>query len=224
MDLVCLDETRAELLGLAESEVSFFTPPVGPEVVRFDSLDAARVSLEMVSISEQPIQRGRKVSDVWKERFRLLASVSKFVIVVDRYAGENLCKKSDGLARFIRELDGAGKSCQLAIFTASKDFSAAQIAKAIQSINLARGGVREIEVNILDDRDMGVTAHDRFVRFDETVCEIGTGVEVFNGTTVYRDASFSFKMGDAHRETEKRLRLQTQRRVLTHNGVSGAQL
>lgn len=208
--VACLEETRALIVGMPENESIFRVPPDGPEIVRLSSIDHATSFKEAEAASGQPIPEGLKISELWKVRFSDIAAISRNISIIDRYSVENLNNQKLGLQRLLKEIDGSASGAKVSIFSALKDFSAVDLERLVRSISLGRGGVSEIEVFLVLDRDFGQQAHDRFLRFGDDVFEIGIGVEVFDGSKVRRQSLFSFKMqGTLHKSTEKSLKQKT---------------
>ena len=70
----------------------------------------------------------------------------------------------------------------------------------------SRGGLQKILVKELLRPEMQRISHQRFIRFDSTWIDIDNGLELFHGTRIERDCSFSTKLfQDDLRQRENKL-------------------
>lgn len=205
LDLACLDETRRELV---REEVHKTCP--GLELSLFGDLDTSETFERSHKLAGERTN-GIKVSDLWKERFTLPASMARNITIVDRYAladGEGI----NGLESFLVLQDGAGRKVNVTIFSSYGDeclcLSETDAQDRVAGIRkrLARGGVGDISLFLTKSRNFGRVEHDRFLKFDHLVFEIGSGMAVFNGTHA-KQSTFSSKLWqDGHKATLKELR------------------
>lgn len=117
-----------------------------------------------------------------------------------------------GLRKFLVELDRCARGCVVSIFSAIKNHAMDDIRAAVHDVegNLARRGVREVNLHLIDNYHFGKIAHDRYVRFDRAVCEVGIGVDIFSGQKLQGTTTFSLKAASqAHRKIESDLRQAT---------------
>lgn len=210
-ELALVDETTAMVsLEIPEEEPGRHFSDLNLEVCKFDCVALSHKISDVEALSETGIRRGDKIVDVWNKRFRALARSSRFVTVVDRYAltdGAGLA----GLERFLKELDGAGRNTCLTVFASIEscnDEDAASNALVQIRPKLSRGGIREIQLYLVPDREFR-RVHDRYVRFERSVCELGEGLSVLasRDNKVFRDCSFNFKaVLPEHRDREHLLK------------------
>ena len=130
---------------------------------------------------------------LWRERFALPASLARNITIVDRYALVNLA----GIEAFLVFLDGSGKKTNVTIYSSYGDGnpSLSEHEAQDQVVNirkrLARGGVGDIKLYLTDSRRFGYVEHDRFIKFDHLVVEIGSGMAVFEQNA--KSSTFSSK-------------------------------
>lgn len=209
-NLAIVDDARAELdFNLTddtlESSVRINDSKPVVDICRFISSDKARQFKDALMEAENHIESGTTYQDIWNMRFKNLAlSDIKRISIVDRYsiANQLLCDqhKLSGLERFLRLLDedSSGKryvTCYSALTKEirSRDFS--DIQKNLQSLlmRLPKKNIKEMKIIMLSDYDFGNISHDRFVRFDRYVWDLGLGVDVFEGAYSVRRSSANLK-------------------------------
>ncbi|MDY0061159.1 MAG: hypothetical protein RBU45_15230 [Myxococcota bacterium] len=208
LDLALLEQARAESLGLPAEELSF-RPEDGAEIAPLVVADQATAVRSALHLAQAEIAAGTKVTALWDERFSRLAATSRTIVVVDSYAVQNLlCEGGhtrSGLHRLMVELDGCGgKPRKLTVYSSCKttpnyaaqpspDADACRDALERVSVGLRRGGLHQVELYLLPEKDFSKIKHDRCLRFDKTICAIGTGLEVLTGREVPRIATFSLR-------------------------------
>jgi len=200
LDLLCLEETRLEIL---REELHRGAPSVELGDLReIDNTTAFERAHELA----QKRTGGMTVQKLWQERFALPASLSRNITIVDRFAladGEGI----NGLEAFLVLLDGSGKKVNVTLYSSYGDeklkLSEHEAQDRVENIRkrLARGGVGDIKLFLTDSRRFGYVEHDRFLKFDHLVFEIGSGMAVFNGPKV-KQSTFSSKTEQAgHKDT-----------------------
>lgn len=196
LDLLCLEETRLEVLG---EDLHRGAPAVELGDLReIDNTDAFERAHELA----QKRTGGIAVQKLWKERFALPAALARNITIVDRYTLVN----KDGIEAFLVLLDGAGKKTNVTIYSSYGDdklkLSEHEAQDQVVNIRkrLARGGVGDIKLFLTDSRCFGRVEHDRFVKFDHLVVEIGSGMAVFEQRA--KPSTFSAKTEQAgHKDT-----------------------
>lgn len=102
VNLACLDEVRAEFVGLNPSDISREILDGAIEIVRTRTIDRAQRFLKAEEQSRTAIKEGTRVSDVWKDKFADLAAFARQIVIVDRYSGDSLANNNaQGLTRFL---------------------------------------------------------------------------------------------------------------------------
>jgi hypothetical protein len=166
------------------------------------------------------IQGGDTFKAIWDSRFRTLAAAPiKRVSIVDRFAmGQHMvCPQAQlsGLERFLRLLDAdADGSRHVTIFSAwtsdLHDRTLYDLECEIRLIaqRLPAKNVKGIKLNMLPNPVFGDLSHDRFVRFNNYVWELGIGLKIFEGAFAAERSSASFKTGasvNGYRQVENDL-------------------
>jgi hypothetical protein len=162
---------------------------------------------------------------VWAERFADLARLARQVVVVDRYAAQRHANgKGDptGLRALLTRLSTTPGEKRVKVYAARRrrrteaDGAAAVAALAA---DLRGGAIRELRLLLAGDQEFRAYAHDRFIRFDKAVVELGSGLEVLEDKTVARACTFSLK-GESPitQETEEALRAVSTERVFPLRG------
>ncbi|VGO19971.1 hypothetical protein [Pontiella sulfatireligans] len=204
LDLIFLEETRLEYV---QDEMKELCPDI--ELDLLEDIDNSVAFLRAHELGEKRTDEIR-VQELWKERFALPASLCRNIIIVDRFAlsdGEGI----NGLEAFLVMLDGSAKKANVTLYSSfggktnlTEDDAQNRVAQ-ISRERLARGGVGEINLFLTDSREFGKVEHDRFIKFDHLVFEVGSGMAVFNGRHS-KQSNFSSKIDqDGHRNTVKEL-------------------
>ncbi|MBD8772506.1 hypothetical protein IFR08_01790 [Pseudomonas fluorescens] len=151
------------------------------------------------------IKFGSAAQDVWAEKFAPLAMYTKNITIIDRYLftrirdSLNRGSINSGALGFLRMLSGTGKKFSVKIISGADEknsdayheitnyfnvniVDSAPIAKSLNSLTLISN----------HDSFFRDYAHERFIRFDTHVCEIGLGMQVFESTPTPM-TSFSLK-------------------------------
>ena len=209
ISLLCLDPVRGIELGLPEEEESVVLQDVEMELAHLDCAAGAQVFRKAEVLAQAPLDKERP-QDVWNKRLNVLARSSRFVVVMDRYALSSLIVNDEfkprryedsGVRRFMIELDGVGynrpkKVCMYVGYPKDGDLNN-QLEKAIDSLgaDMCRGGIRELSVHFAPDPVFRDESHCRFIRFDDSVVELGTGLEVLAKPKKgrFRRSTFSLK-------------------------------
>lgn len=211
IDELCLEEMKAELVfNLPPDETSIIMPEYNVEVCRFENIDQTDYFQKAQQLASSYIEQGEPLSQVWNQRFVLLAKHSKHVAIIDRYAlqdGDGI----NGLRQLMINLDRDGKGASLAVFASvEKGQSADELSERIRRIyhEMSRGGLRSVKAVLAQSAYFSHESHGRFVRFDNSVCEIDTGISVFAGQNgkVGRRTQFAYKVkSEIHQKIESAL-------------------
>lgn len=149
------------------------------------------------------IEKDSIIENVWEEKFSLLAKYSKNITIIDRYffarTMEDIVagRSSTSIKKFIQFLSSANKKFNLKIISAgganesqesieicnyyeNKIFGSAPLRKSLSRLTL----VSNEEIFFQD------FAHERFIKFDDHVCKIGVGMQIFEKRSLpYTDFS-----------------------------------
>lgn len=210
-EVAFVDDAIAEVeFGLSEHDLSSpCFPNTNVEVCRIGSSSQSFKFKSAIATSALHIEAGESYGKIWSERFQNLARAPiKKISIVDRYAIEQQFKTESfelsGIARFLRMLNAEGNSDKyVTLFSAwTESLSGKKISdieSEMQSIldGLANGSLKRIKVIMVANNIFGVQAHDRFIRFEHFVWDMGRGLEVFGGAVNSKRSSASFKSGIA---------------------------
>lgn len=215
--VAALDAVRAAYVGLEDREISREILERHLEITRLESLDQTRHFREIEASMQHPVQAGVEVDHLWRSRFKDFAAHARQVVIVDRYAGENLYPGRDrGLLKVLQLVDQAARRATVTVFTGWKQNSAESVLSELQQFRSTRGGVQHRKLYVIPDDVFGGQspdvvrggAHDRYLRFDHTVVTLGIGVSVFSGSRVARNCSVGVsELQPSHRTIEEGLRI-----------------
>ena len=182
-EVAILEETRAGVLEIPDGESGCYGEVEG---IRLWDIDSSETFSHSEALSSAPIGIGKSISDIWIERFQRLAAYASEVVVVDQYAARDNNKA--GILRLLRYLDRDSKSCRVTVYS-SPDYhvAAPQLIEAwirVEAAKLSGRGIRSVSVQLFDESDFGKYAHDRHIRFDNTVVRIGRGLRIFENPSV----------------------------------------
>lgn len=225
--LVIVDDTCAEVEFNFSEDCTEISYPLADghtiDVCRFIAANHAHAFSTAFDQSGTHIEAGAEYKTTWNSRFKTLASVPtiKKVVIVDRYAiarhhEPNSQSGLSGLERFLRLLDAEASGPRyVTLYSARTDRlngkSINDIRDELEAVieRLSYKHIKQLKAIIVPEsdgfRDYG---HDRFIRFDNYVWDIGLGLEIFEGAFCPRWSSATFKSGaavDSYREVEKKL-------------------
>jgi hypothetical protein len=208
LDLACLDEVRASLLGMPEDAVSFLPEDLDLEVCRLDLADRSKAFGKSRRLSKEDIASGRKVDEVWQERFSALAEFSRHITLLDRYSMHNhkLCLKKrqpSGLRKLVTQLGRAGRKRSLTVCCSDKNGSETEAKDLLMDVvmSMNQGGLASANLFVASEDFFSAHVHFRYLRFDRTICSLDTGIEVLAGTSVRRLCEF--KMSHWNKDLRK---------------------
>jgi hypothetical protein len=222
LDLACLDEVRAVLVGMPEEETSFMAEGLGLEVCRIDLADRSRAFGTSRELSKEPIISGTRVDDVWQERFAMLEAFSRHITLADRYCIERhkYCasrQRRSGLRKIITTLGQAGQTHSLNVCCSDyncKEHDAVTLLRdLVQSMN--QGGLDSVRLYVAPETFFKRHFHYRYLRFDRTMCQLDTGTEALEGVRVTKLCAFSvLPYNRAKKQLEEDLRQQANEFVI----------
>jgi len=213
--LAIVDDTRAEVtFGFPEDcdEMAVATAghAISVDICRLLSASSAVQFKNALTRAGIHIETGETFRDIWNSRFSTLASASiKKVSVVDRYAitkhhEPNAEAGLSGLERFLRLLDSdANGPRHVSLFSAwtaelrEKTFPDVREDVRLILERLPQRNIKRIRLHMMPNSGFRDDSHDRFVRFEDYVWDLGLGLEVFHGAFAAQRSSASFKSGGA---------------------------
>ena len=192
----------------------------GVEAIRFRHAGASTKFYEASVLTQQAIQRGKSVNDLWQERFSPLASHSngnQQVTIVDRYAASNIYDGNNELFNLLKFLHSDSPGCRVTIWSSDRDATnqhrVSEIEKRLNhevaQLQLSENGVKSITLFLCYDDVFGRYGHERYIRFGGFTCVIGIGIEIFRSGSVDRETEFSLKSPEhirTYRDREKEFR------------------
>ena len=217
LDLVCVDEVRALFYGMSEGDQLLVTE-TGLEICLLDAVDQSQRFLEALALGDKPLLEGELVSSLWKDRFVPLLDYCKEVVIVDRYAMSKSGRAEGALEQFLQRIDSVGPPARkVTIFCSAEPYDehyATSLAEQLLTAAKSRGGLRELELNLISDFQFSKVSHGRYFRLGRSVLEVDVGLELFQGKAIWRDCQFSLK-------TDYRDRRAKERRLLDHAFLQG---
>jgi hypothetical protein len=208
--IALVDDTRAEVeFGITEDgvEATVVTPNGGIDICRLQAANQAKAFQEAMRLSGKHIDAVDTYQQIWDSRFRHLAGAPiKQISIVDRYAitRHRLCTQAwlSGLERFTRMLDSTAtgpryltlySAWTAEIYGVSIDDVKADLQEILR--RCPNNNVRLIKVVMVGNGAFGDEGHDRFIRFENHVWDLGLGLEIFEGPSAQKRSSATFKAG-----------------------------
>ena len=177
-EVAILEETRAYVLEIPDGESKWYGQVEG---MRLEDIDISEKFSRSEMLSNAPIGVGESIKDVWLQRFQRLAAYSSEVVVVDQYAGRN--NSINGLLRLLRFLDQDTKNCQVTVYSSAdrsgKDTQFIESRIRAETARFGGDGIGSVSVHLIDELDFKKVAHDRHIRFGNSVIRIGRGIRIF---------------------------------------------
>ena len=218
-EVVLVDDTCAEIeFGLPDDELSQVVAGVPEiELCRLTAAAQSKTFENALNIAESYIQPRTPFRKIWKERFLTLAKAPiKLVSVVDRYAVSQHfnCPQSrlSGLERFLRLLDddadGARNVTLFSGWSAElRQQTMPDIEAELQMVlrRLRQKRIKQLKIIMVPNAVFGSLSHDRFIRFENYVWDIGLGLKVFEGAFAAERSSASFKTGSVSKAGYKKV-------------------
>ncbi|MEB3221178.1 MAG: hypothetical protein VKS61_03780 [Candidatus Sericytochromatia bacterium] len=222
-DLACVTAEQAAAAGVRPPGVSVRLPDQ-TEVCRFDCADRAATLHRARAEAHAGIPAGMPVQDAWDRKFRGLVAGARHVVLVDRYALQGHLEpgrpQPSGLERLLRELDGLPGPAALTLY--ARPWSGHERAVRRLAEGLTRGGLREWRVRLVPDEVFKRHAHDRHLRIDRMVVQLGKGIEVLGGEHVFAASDYDVKAFTGFaRAREEMLRRACQQSRWVRTGAVG---
>ena len=177
-DVAILEETRAGVLDIGDGESEWFGQVEG---IRLWDIDISEKFSRSEALSSAPIRIGESIGNIWNERFQRLAAYSSEVVVVDQYAARY--NNVAGILRLLGYLDRDSRGCQVTVYSSLDNHGAGPQAIEAQiraeAPKFSGGGIEYVKVHLFDELDFRKYAHDRHIRFDNSVVRIGRGIRIF---------------------------------------------
>lgn len=191
-------------IGIDESRFSLEKDNI--EFIKYFNIDESKCFSHAKTLSDADIQKKCTVNDVWKYRFSDLVDISENIVIVDRYAVNNFMTRKDcGLRRFIKECSEVNKSKNLTIVsspdTGKYPWDPDEVKEKFLFFlsNHSTKNFNSIDLYLVKNSFLGFESHDRYIRFDKMLCDIGIGLEILEGQKVMKKSTFRFKSVEKER-------------------------
>jgi hypothetical protein len=195
------------------------------------------------NLCNMPLSSQLTNSDVWNTRYRKIINYSKIIHIYDRYCIESFMysRKNNqdfsGLEQFIRRIANISSDCNKYIKIRSaikiddstkisneKNFLIKKFNEKFELIKdemnevfnnlIETSSIKEIDVQLVLDREFGSIEHYRHIRFDDyNIIVIDKGLSHFEGTVVRQTTPFQYlpwnsNLTKAYKEDEELLELR----------------
>lgn len=181
-------------------------------VCRIILADESNAFQSAMRLARGHIERGDTFLNTWETRFSALAEARiKNITIVDRYALSHFVSSSQdrpsGLKRFLKLLnDHASGPRYVTLYSAMLGkktdltyWSADEIEYEFREVigHFTNNKIRRVKLLTSPDQVFKNDGHDRFIRFQDYVWDIGVGLEVFEGAFSEKRTRASFESGDS---------------------------
>lgn len=204
--LAALEQDRCELWGLGEEQYSKLVAR-SLEICRFGDEEATGIVKNALALAVRPIEANESAEAVWRERFRDLATDSRVVTIVDRYAIKSFLDPHStaysGFERLLFNIAGLGTPGKKVIHLYSAyslawglHGTASTLGAACRYISakvssfcqpLIGKSILEVHIHLAADTKFGNIVHYRYVLFDDrNLIQLDTGLEPLSGNFVKR--------------------------------------
>jgi hypothetical protein len=209
-------------LALKEFEISendyskiLLTEAGNCEILKFPFITRSEILKSSKDLYNSHIEIKEPFEKIWLERFHWLSAAENInhIAIVDRYALQNAFENTDkneisGSERFVNLLNRSSTSKKyLRIFTSwgngkNKEdygdwFENIFITNLVKILKSQLGNqIREISLEILKNNDFIAENHDRHIRFDNYIWDIGKGLYCLHGSSCCKEKiAIAFKSG-----------------------------
>lgn len=139
--------------------------------------------------SSDALNQGSDIKQVWRDRFFNLAKYSKNISIIDRYVYQRICNdKSENrdasIKNFIRLASESGRKYNVKIISCDDDdvFKTSILDYFRDDILCSpplKNSIGSITLIACSHKFFQDVAHERFIKFDSHVCNIGYGMQIF---------------------------------------------
>jgi len=152
--------------------------------------------------SRTDVTAGEATSSVWSTYFEPYVRAANRIVVVDRYAMKQHTEavnnhQISGVINFLNWLYASKPGIDIKIITSVKGVDSIRQSEFVRDLESVKtnASAKDIELHRIDDQNFGQLQHSRYIRFDNDALEIDTGLEVLQGTAVYRKSPISHRSG-----------------------------
>lgn len=238
--LVGASDERCDLLGVAVDEIGESFADGRVEIARLLCLEQSETIQRARHLAEQNLERGQSPGDLWESRFQPLVPYAGLMVIVDRYAGQDVVRQASGKQSGLEFVLRRAWQAPLHIHAYMADPRPAVGDPAPVTLDRFRDAVdqllgrlrtelgarsRELKIFRCDDRDFRDLAHDRYLRLSSWLFHLDVGLEPFSHGGSRRARS-PFRMClcqaeelRARQKLEERLELKATGRLIISAGV-----
>lgn len=141
-------------------------------------------------LSKLDISKKDSIDDIWFSRFKNLSKFTKRIIIIDRYAAKNIMedhsnKKVSSIDKFIKFLSFNKKKYSIELYSSFGEgnncVNLEKLKKYISEelkIKSYCKGIK-LKISLCKSSDFSDHAHDRMLRFENHIVQIGNGLDIF---------------------------------------------
>ena len=203
-DIIVLGNKAAECFGFSDRDMVRTID--GTANKKFCRLRKARDVLEsrFEELRDSHIEIGEERGVMWEARFHPLAAVSgPKIAVVDRFCLKRHtedfdCSPESGLGNFLALLDKSLQSpkevhlyCEWPEDARILEVQKSKIVELMKKLSTKNFSM--IKLILAGKRVFSTLAHDRFIKFDRCVWDIGSGLDIFENEICEKFTAMSFK-------------------------------
>ena len=167
----------------------------GVEAIRFTQVNDSKEFRRAEDLSRKRIEIDELITDIWQERFQQLAGYAHKVVIVDEWAVRE--DNIEGLVRFLNLLDENSSGCAVTVYSSPETEHQEEVKTISDRLSnrtslFSTYGISSVEIRLRPEDDFRLYAHERHVRFDNRVFNIGRGLRTFQYETVREATDTSF--------------------------------
>lgn len=189
-DTVFVDDTLAYVLCENE-DISRHCKSTSFEVVGAPAITKSENFKKSIDFSKQDIAGDSNINTVWSERFKMLAKHSKRITICDRFVFERILNDltrgiHSSIKTFLDFLTAENGNYYLTIFSDGGELGSQQkieIENYFNGLFKPSNGysakVKRLTLISNEKKVFQQFSHDRYIRFDDYVCALGSGMAIF---------------------------------------------
>jgi hypothetical protein len=223
--VVLVSPNAASSVGCLSGPVQINAGKSSIETIRFDCVSLSNVLRASYNLAHTPVNRGEDRDDVWRKRFHILAHTAKSVVVNDSWCVKRLLEEAsrirnkykqceferlmisnNGLCFMLNMMARRLNKTSITIYSAFDDYGDASAAANLLSKFVPNQTGRTSLFEIRTCSRSIYPDHDRFIKFNESILSLGSGLEIFDAKTTYKTHQFDFTVNNStFRENETEL-------------------
>ncbi|GAB2875852.1 hypothetical protein GCM10027093_09120 [Paraburkholderia jirisanensis] len=194
IDLALLESAKVTCYtDIGDAEHSACVPAFGDvELCRFHSVEQSIRLNQARATQHTSLLKDANNADEWSKRYSAWLRICDNVVVVDRYGAQDYLRsfrgaEKPGLTRMLDTVHARGKSApaNVTLFVGDPKISS-DVAEFVGELRKFSGdGIREIKLNLVDDRVFRQHAHHRYMRCDYAVFGMDRGIGAFSGALAH---------------------------------------